>query len=171
MGGVRSGRILVVIVALVGGDGCARAGPGSVPIGGCRSDLRLVLGACVSPVIAEQACGTGSIATIDGCAARPPCEPGRARDLSTSECLARRDVRALASSLGILVSPDETLGCPDGGDLATGNVEQGAPRLGCLPPPGPQERACPLGSIADPTGCVELSFNLPKRKLVLVTIK
>jgi hypothetical protein len=152
------GRILATIAAFAGAAGCGRGAAENAPAGGaCRADLRLFLGACVTPAVAAQACGPASIAALDGCAARAACEPGRARDLATGDCLARREVRTLASSLGILVNEDETLTCPGGGELATGNVDEGAPgpRLGCLPPPGPRAPACPTGSIpAAPTRCI-----------------
>jgi len=148
---VGPGRILAAILAMASAASCGRGPARGVP-SGCRPDLRLVLGACVSPAIAAQICGAASFATLDGCAARETCEPGRARDLTTGECLPRREVRALASSLGILVNADETLVCPGGGELATGNIEEAAPRLGCLPPPDPRPRACPGGSIADASG-------------------
>src|SRR6187401_2001609 len=90
---------------------CSLRGSRAAASQGCGSDLRLLLGACVSPAVAAQACGAAAIATLDGCAARPPCEAGRARDLDTGECLPRRDTRAIATSLGILVGEDELVAC------------------------------------------------------------
>jgi hypothetical protein len=76
----------------------------------CRPDLRLLFGACVSARTAVAHCGAAAVVTPAGCAALPPCEPGRARDLVTGECLARREVRDLAASLGILVADDDAAG-------------------------------------------------------------
>jgi hypothetical protein len=126
--------------ATFGADGCA-----------CRPDLRPLFGACVSARTAVAHCGAAAVVTPAGCAARPPCGPGRARDLITGECLARREVRDLAASLGILVADDDVLGCPNGSDLAsvTGATDDGAPRLGCVPRAGPATLplACPAGSV------------------------
>jgi hypothetical protein len=126
--------------ATLAADGCA-----------CRPDLRLLLGACVSARTAVAHCGAAAVVTPAGCAARPPCEPGRARDLITGECLARREVRELAASLGILVAADDVLGCPNGSDLAsvTSGTDDGAPRLGCVTRAGPATLplACPAGSV------------------------
>jgi len=126
-------------------DGCA-----------CRSDLRLLLGACVSARTAAEHCGASAVATAEGCSPRPACELGRARDLASGECLARRDVRDLAASLGILVAADDLLGCPPGHELASviGTPGEGSPRLGCLPraAPEPLAHSCPAGSL--PPACV-----------------
>ena len=158
------GRILTVIGALATVAGCGHGGSVSPvsagPSGACRSDLRLLLGACVPPAIAEQACGAASIATLDGCAARPACGPGRARDLANGQCVPVREVRALATSLGMLVDEDQTVECPDGGELATAYVDEGTPgpRLGCLPPSRPRAVTCPASSLADRAGaCVRVS--------------
>jgi hypothetical protein len=120
----------------------------------CRPDLRLLFGACVSARTAVAHCGAAAVVTPAGCAALPPCEPGRARDLVTGECLARREVRDLAASLGILVADDDVLGCPDGSDLASvtgarGEAGDGAPRLGCVTREGPATLpiACAAGSV------------------------
>jgi hypothetical protein len=120
----------------------------------CRPDLRLLFGACVSARTAVAHCGAAAVVTPAGCAALPPCDPGRARDLVTGECLARREVRDLAASLGILVADDDVLGCPDGSDLASvtgarGEVGDGAPRLGCVTRAGPATLpiACAAGSV------------------------
>lgn len=112
-----------------------------------------MLGGCVAPRTAADHCGAASIATDQGCVARPPCDAGRARDLVTGECLPRRQVRALASSLGILVADDEILGCPSGGELATASGSgDGTARLACLgarPAASPAlARACPAGAVA-----------------------
>lgn len=127
--------------AELGRDGCA-----------CRADLRLLLGACVAARTAAEHCGATAVATADGCAVRPPCAAGRARDLLSGECLAGRDVRNLAASLGILVADDDVLGCPEGSQLAsvTGERDERSPRLGCLPwtKPAPPSLACPPGSVA-----------------------
>ena len=129
----------------------------------CRADLRLLLGACVSGRTASEYCGPGAFATAEGCALRPSCEPGRARELVSSECLARRDVRNLAASLGILVADDELLGCPAGNELSavTGDEDEGSLRLGCLPREvRPAVGAsCPAGSLgisAGPARCERL---------------
>ncbi len=126
--------------ATVGAAGCE-----------CRPDLRLLFGACVSARTAGAHCGAAAVVTPAGCAARPPCEPGRARDLVTGECLARREVRDLAASLGILVADDDVLRCPDGSELAsvTGGAGDTAPRLGCLTRTATATLplACPAGSV------------------------
>lgn len=128
--------------ASLGAGGCA-----------CREDLRLVLGACLSARAAAAQCEPLATATRSGCAPLPPCEPGRARDVLSGACLPRREVRALATSLGILVADDEIVGCPAGTELAAvaaGSAAQ-VPRLGCLdeavafPTPA---IACPAGSLA-----------------------
>jgi len=137
--------------------------PGAEPRGqrcACRGDLRPLLGACVSARTASEYCGPNAFATADGCVLRPSCEPGRARELVSSECLARRDVRNLAASLGILVADDELLGCPAGSELSavTGDEDEGSLRLGCLPrvvrPTG--GASCPAGSLAVSAGCEHL---------------
>jgi hypothetical protein len=126
----------------------------------CRADLRLLLGACVAARTASEYCGPSAFATADGCALRPSCEPGRARELVSSECLARRDVRNLAASLGILVADDELLGCPAGSELCavTGDEEEGSLRLGCLPRAvrSTGGASCGAGSLAVSTRCEPL---------------
>lgn len=106
------------------------------PARACRADQRLALGACVSPPLAARLCGPSAQVTLDGCAPRPPCERGRARDLDSGACVPARDVRTLASTVGIMVAEDEALVCPDG-ELVTAVVEASppGPRLGCLPLP------------------------------------
>jgi hypothetical protein len=110
-----------------------------------------LLGACVSPRIAAEHCGASASVTAEGCEARPACETGQARDLLTGACMARRDVRGLATSLGILlVADDDLVGCASGAELVTapGEVGDGSPRLACLPPPrGGPAQACPAGAI------------------------
>ena len=64
---------------------------------------------------------------------KPPCEAGRARDLTTGECLAHRETRAIAASVGVLVEEDTVLSC-DGAFVLASGVADNAPRLGCLPP-------------------------------------
>ncbi len=125
---------LVVLLFLLGSFACGHEA--KAPAAACRTDQRLALGACVPPALAARLCGPSAKATLDGCAPRPPCERGRARDLATGECLAARDVRTLASTLGIMVAEDEALVCPDA-ELVSGVVEASppGPRLGCLPRP------------------------------------
>ena len=139
--------------------------PGSSVVAGacvCRADLRLVLGACVSPRTAADHCGATATPTTDGSAhhtARAPCDAGRARDLVSGICLPRREVRALASSVGILVVEDEVLACPSGGELAAvAEDPRGAPRLAYLAVPGAAtSRACPAGAIDAAGGCVRIA--------------
>jgi hypothetical protein len=116
----------------------------------CRADLHLVLGACVSPRIAADFCGTTAKAGARGCLALPPCEPGRARDVASGECLPRREVRALASSTGILVGDDEIVKCQAGEQLAAipGDASAGGLRLACFAPRRMAATTCPAGSIA-----------------------
>lgn len=126
----------------------------------CRSDLRLVLGACVSARVAAAHCGASAIATESGCAARPPCERGRARDRRTGDCVATRDVRSIAMELGILVAEDEVLECAGERELAAASTgaRGGPPSLGCVARSSSPARACPAGSILDVGGaCVRLS--------------
>jgi hypothetical protein len=130
----------------------ARGGPSGCA---CRGDLRPLLGACVAASVAADACGPSCFATAVGCVERTPCDPGRARDLGSGECLARRDVRGLAASLGILVGDDDLLGCPPASELVTvdGSRDQGTPRLGCVPrgcgprPSSDARASCPAGSV------------------------
>ena len=133
---VCGGRILARLVSfvLLGSLACGR-GP-KAPAASCQADQRLALGACVPPALAARLCGSAAFATPDGCAPRPPCDRGRARDLASGECLAARDVRTLASTLGIMVAEDEVLVCHDA-ELVSGVVETSppGPRLGCLPRP------------------------------------
>lgn len=154
---VASVRIHAAVLLAAALSSCARAPlkAASGPSGaGCPAQLRLLLGACVSPAIAAKACGAAALATLDGCAPRPPCEPGRARDLETGECLPHRDTRAIATSLGLLVGEDELLSCPDGGQLATGAVEDTppGPRIGCLPARLGRSVVCPVGELPGPSG-------------------
>lgn len=141
--------------------------PGARLVGGacaCRADLRLVLGACVSPRTAADRCGSTAIPTVDGssggCVARAPCAAGRARDVVSGLCLPRRDVRALASSVGILVAEDEVLACPSGAELvAVADDPRGrAPRLACLPA-GEEAptRTCAAGAIDTAGACVRVA--------------
>lgn len=132
--------------------------PGGVAAGkgcACRGDLRLLLGACVSPTIAAEHCGASASMTVAGCAPRPACERGQARDLVSGGCMVRRDVRMLATSLGILlVADDDLVGCASGAELVTspGELGDGSPQLGCLPPRGPAASTCPAGSILGEDG-------------------
>lgn len=120
-----------LLLALVSCRGAASPG-----VAACRTDQRLALGACVPPVLAARLCGPSARATLEGCAPRPPCDRGRARDLASGECLAQRDVRTLAGAVGLLVAEDEALVCQDA-ELVTGVVAASppGPRLGCLPWP------------------------------------
>jgi hypothetical protein len=125
----------------------ARPGPEGCA---CRADLRPLFGGCVAPAVAADACGPSHLATAGGCIERTPCDPGRARDLVTGECLARRDVRNLAASLGIMVGDEDVLGCPAASELvsvAGDRGDLGSPRLGCLPRLSePPSLACPAGA-------------------------
>jgi hypothetical protein len=139
--------------------------PGATPTGNsgcaCRSDLRLVLGACVSARVAAAHCGASAIPAESGCAARAPCERGRARDRMTGDCVATRDVRSIAAGLGILVAEDEVLECAGERELAAASTDGrgGPPSLGCVARPSSSPaHACPAGSILDLGGaCVRLS--------------
>lgn len=126
----------------------ARLGPAGCA---CRADLRLLLGACVPLSTAAAYCGPTAAPTADDCVLRPACERGRARELGSGECLARREVRDLAASLGILVADDELLGCPAGDELAavTADRDERALRLGCLPRVAPvmASHDCPAGTL------------------------
>lgn len=140
----------------VDGEGrvCPPGGEGSKAGCRCRSDLRLLAGACVTPRIAADRCGPSAIVAGDGCEPRPPCEAGRPRDLATGECLPRRDARAIATTAGILVADDELLECSAGRELVMGAPDaRGASALGCIRPPlsvkGP---SCPAGSIRETSG-------------------
>lgn len=143
------------------GAGCPPgAAPGATGCT-CRADLRLVLGACVSPRTAADHCGVTATATAFGCRPLPSCGAGRARDLASGACLPRREVRALATSLGILVADDEVLGCPAGGELAAAeDPTRGDARLACLAgnaePPTPARR-CPAGSLAEGSACAPVT--------------
>lgn len=128
----------------------------------CRDDLRLLVGACVAPRIAEDHCGPSAIATAVDCAPRPSCEPGRPRDLVNGECLPHRDARAIATASGILIAEDERLECEAGGELVVGARDsRGALAVGCIPPvksassssrdTAPSAR-CPAGSVRVPSG-------------------
>lgn len=148
--------------SVLDGDGrlCPPGAGGTAHSCVCRDDLRLLLGACVSPRIAEDHCGPSAIATAVDCAPRPPCEPGRPRDLANGECLPQRDARAIATSSGILVAEDERLECEAGGELAVGAPDsRGALAVGCIPPvksasstPSSRLAPCPAGSVRVPSG-------------------
>jgi hypothetical protein len=115
-----------------------------------------VLGACTSARTAAAFCGPAAVAAATGgCAPRAPCEPGQALDLGSGACLPRREVRAIAVGLGILVGDDELVGCPrEGGVLAAdGDSASGPSRLGCLPRlPAAPTPTCAAGQIAAPNG-------------------
>ncbi len=158
MRGVGSGQTLAAAVLILELASCARGTPKPPTRSGCPSELRLLLGACVSPAVASQACGASALATLDGCVPRAPCESGRARDLDTGECLPRRDTRAIATSAGILVAEDQIVACPTAaGQLTTGTVEAQAAaglRIGCLPRGAASAPACPAGELMDAGRCV-----------------
>ena len=126
----------------------------------CPPELLLSLGACVSPRVASAICGPNAVAAPSGCVMRAPCERGRARDLATGECLARRDVRAVGTSLGMLIADDEVLACPAGAELAFASADArgGPPRLACMAAQAPSSPApCAVGTIAMPArGCVRV---------------
>lgn len=88
---------------------------------------------------------------------RPPCERGRARDVDSGVCLARREVRAIAVSLGMRVVEEEVLVCPSGAELTfAGGTESagGAPRLTCVSTAAPARERCAAGAVPGPgRGC------------------
>jgi hypothetical protein len=131
----------------------------------CRSDLRLVLGACTSSRIADATCGAAAKPDGDRCLPRAACERGRARDLRSGECLPAREVRAIAVAGGMLVADDERLTCPTGRELAvaTGDPNGHSARLGCVPRPAPASGpACPAGAIASSGGaCMRVYERAP----------
>lgn len=137
-------------VSLPGRDGAATSAapcPPGAEAGragcACRPDLLPVLGACVPLRIAAAFCGPTAQPTTTGCAPRPRCDPGRARDLASGACMPRREVRAIAVGLGILVGDDELVGCPDGGLL----VADGPSRLGCIAEPVFSGQNCAPGTL------------------------
>lgn len=73
------------------------------------------------------------MSTPGSCVEKAPCEEGRALDLTTGECLAHRETRAIASSVGVLVDDTTVLSCENAGTLASGVAGEATP-LGCLPP-------------------------------------
>jgi hypothetical protein len=175
---VKRGRIGAVLLVLSGVAACAGAPPGrgarasstaSCPPGAepgrtgcvCRRDLHPVLGGCVSVRTAAAFCGPTAQPTETGCAPQPPCDPGRARALGSGACLPRREVRAMAVGLGILVGDDELVGCPGGGLLvAEGDGAGGPSRLGCIAQPVFPGQDCPPGSVpGGPKGTCQRVFD------------
>lgn len=89
---------------------------------------------CAPLPIAQAWCGGTAVASPSGCVARTPCEKGRARELTTGECLPRRDVRALANEIGVGASDVDDVVC-ERGTLVASIEDTSAPRrLGCLAP-------------------------------------
>ena len=144
-----SGRIALLAVTLATLNACR--GPELARSGECP---RVRFGACVSPAIADATCGARRASTLAGCLPKPACEPGRARDLTSGECLAHRESRAIATSVGVLVEDDTVLACENDGTLASG-VADNAARLGCLPPEPPLLE-CPPGAVALAAACVPI---------------
>lgn len=119
-----------------------------------------MLGACVSARIAAEHCGPSAIAGASECTPRPSCERGRARDRITGDCVAVRDVRSIATGLGMLVAEDEVMECGKERELVAASIDgrAGPPSLGCVARSTPAPaRTCPAGSILDLGGaCVRV---------------
>lgn len=142
---------LVVMAALVAASACGGglgAGgasgrppcpPGAVegPRGcRCRSDLRGILGACVSPGLAARYCGAAAVPGAAGCVARPECPAGTALDLGRGECTTAAVVAGLAAERGTLLGARDGVGCEAGHRLVVGSAPS-APRpdrVGCVGP-------------------------------------
>ncbi|MBS2016849.1 MAG: hypothetical protein JST00_28445 [Deltaproteobacteria bacterium] len=88
-------------------------------------------GGCVPLAIAARWCGGRSVSSPRGCVPRPPCERGRARELTTGECLPHRDVRALAIEIGLPATADDDVVCEKGELVASTEDRSGPHRLGC----------------------------------------
>ena len=110
----------------------------------CPSSTVLVLGACVTPDVAQAVCGPSSIPLAGGCVPRPPCKAGEAREANGS-CIAAARVRALAEENGILLGDEDDVGCDGAQELV---LRDASGHLGCRPPPTAM-RACPIGSVGD----------------------
>jgi len=142
--GSRSATSLTLALTLVAcGAGGARVEAVGARSPACPAGSRRALGACVTQAVADGICGPGAVARDDGCRLRPSCEPGRARELTTGECLPRREARALALEQGIVVGEDDEVVCEESGTgsgSGSGSVlvaaaETGASRrIGCLSP-------------------------------------
>jgi hypothetical protein len=159
-------RALTTTLALVAGclpplgprdppDGCP---PGAGAACRCRPELRLVLGACLSPRAAAEVCGPTARVTPEGCGPLPSCPKGSARDVVSGACLPRREVRALASSVGLQVADGEVLVCPAGWELlGARDAALGGPGLACAAAPSaPAGPACPAGSLRVGDGCARV---------------
>jgi hypothetical protein len=113
-----------------------------------------VLGGCVTPEIARRVCGPSLLALAGGCAPRPPCARGEARD-AKGECIVASRVRALTEGTGLMLGDDD-VGCEraDASMEEEELIERGG-RLACVKRM-PPIRPCPPGAVDDRGTCVRV---------------
>ncbi len=151
----RGHAVALAILPWIASATACRSSKPAVPEAGACTPL---LGGCVALAVAEAHCG-GLLRPgqkDEGCVEREPCGRGRARELTTGECLARRDVRGLASEIGLVAGEEEELAC-EGGELVASISSEGVGlrRLGCIARPTrvPTKEAIPFerGRLVDVT--------------------
>jgi len=125
--------LVIVMVALSTSAACGPSAATVRSASGARPGCQPLAGGCAPLAIAQAFCGGRFVATEAGCARRPPCEKGRARDLATGECLPRREVRALAMEIGMPATEDDVVVCESGELVGSVSDRSGPRRLGCLP--------------------------------------
>jgi hypothetical protein len=125
---------LVLMVALVACSRSRSHEPSGKRAPECSPGTVLVLGACVTPAIARDVCGPSLLPLAGGCAPRPPCKRGEARDADadgkgdakgegTGACIVASRVRALTEGTSLTLGDDDDVGC-DGEGADAGAAEQ-----------------------------------------------